>query len=245
MTDPKKRHLLGMLTPSSNTVLEPTTTAMLAGLQDVTAHFGRFRVTEISLGDAALGQFENAPMLAAARLLADAKVGAICWNGTSAGWLGFQADEVLGAEIEEATGIPTCSSVLAIREIFHLTGLKRYGMVTPYTDAIQQAIVRTYAGDGFDCVAERHLGIHVNFDFSEVTEAEIARMCREVAAAGPEAIIIFCTNLRGASIVADLEAELGIPIYDTVATAVWSSLRVVGVPPNRVTGWGRLFQEVA
>ena len=240
-----KRHLIGMLTPSSNTVLEPVTTAMLDGLPDVTAHFGRFRVTEISMRDQALGQFRNEPMLAAAELLADAKVGTICWNGTSAGWLGFEADEVLAREITAQTGVPACSSVLAINEIFRLTGVRRFGLVTPYVDDIQNAIVRTYAGAGFDCVAERHLGIHVNFDFSEVSENQLADMCRDVAASGPEAILIFCTNLRGAPIVEDLERELGIPIYDTVSTAVWSALRVVGVPPSRVEGWGRLFREVS
>ena len=45
------RKILGMLTPSSNTVLEPMTVEMLRGLDDVSAHFGRFRVTEISLSD--------------------------------------------------------------------------------------------------------------------------------------------------------------------------------------------------
>ena len=240
-----KRTLLGMLTPSSNTVLEPVTTAMLAGLPDVTAHFGRFRVTEIALNDRALGQFENAPMLAAADLLADAKLDTICWNGTSAGWLGFQADEALAREIEASTGIRACSSVLAINEILGLTGAKTYGLVTPYTDDIQAAIIRTYAGAGFECVADQHLGISVNFDFSEVAEVRLADMCREAAKAKPDAILIFCTNLRGAPVVEELEREIGIPIYDTVSTAVWAALRVAGVAPNRVEGWGRLFREVA
>ncbi len=89
------RTLLGVLTPSSNTVLEPLTAAMLQGLPDISAHFARFRVREISLGEAALGQFEEAPILDAARLLADARVGSIVWSGTSAGWRGFAADERL------------------------------------------------------------------------------------------------------------------------------------------------------
>ena len=42
-----KHHLLGMLTPSSNTTLEPVTAAMIAGIPEASAHFGRFRVTEI------------------------------------------------------------------------------------------------------------------------------------------------------------------------------------------------------
>src|SRR5215212_9183266 len=91
---------IGMLTPSSNTVLEPTTAAMLSGLADVTVHFARFKVTEIALSDEALGQFDDAEILQAAELLAHAKVDVIGWNGTSASWLGFDRDERLCERIE-------------------------------------------------------------------------------------------------------------------------------------------------
>lgn len=83
MTDRKRP---AILTPSSNTALEPLTAAMLHGLPDVTAHFGRFRVTEISLSEYGLAQFQLEPMLAAVRMLAAAHVHVICWNGTSSGW---------------------------------------------------------------------------------------------------------------------------------------------------------------
>jgi len=240
----KDRKFLGMLTPSSNTTLEPVTARMLRGLPDVTPHFGRFRVTEISLGERALGQFENEPMLAAAELLADAHCHAICWNGTSAGWLGFERDRALCAAIEKRTGVPACSSVLALAEIFRKTGVEHFGLVTPYTDDIQDAIHRNFAAEGLQCVAERHRGMKVNFDFSEVEAEAIAGMVREVAKSRPQAITIFCTNMDGASLAEDLEREIGIPIYDTIATAVWSALRVAGVAPSRVQGWGRLFREV-
>ena len=240
------RRFLGMLTPSSNTVLEPYTAAMLADVQDVTAHFGRFKVTEISLRDQALGQFDTEPMLEAASLLADARVHSICWNGTSAGWMGFEQDEVLCEKITERTGVPACSSVLALNEIFSTTGVKRFALVTPYLDEIQVRVIKTYADAGFKCVAERHLGDPGNFSFSEVSEATIADMCREVAKAdGVQAIAIFCTNLRGMAVVRAMEAELGLPVYDTVATALWKSLKTAGVDPARVRNWGRLFQEVS
>ena len=239
------RTLLGMLTPSSNTVLEPAVSAMLAGLPDVTGHFGRFPVTEISLKDWALRQFENAPMIEAARLLADARVGAICWNGTSAGWLGFAADEVLLAEIEEATGVPACSSVLALNEIFALTKVRRFGLVTPYLDGVQTRIMETYGAAGYECIAERHLNDPGNFPYSEYAEATIADMIREVAAAKPDAITVFCTNFRGSAVTARMEAETGIPIYDTVATGVWKSMQIAGADPSRVVGWGSIFSLVS
>ncbi len=240
-----KRILLGMLTPSSNTTLEPVTARMIAGLPEASAHFGRFRVTEIALSDRALGQFDDSEILRAAELLAHAKLDVIGWNGTSSGWLGFDADERLCARITEATGIPACTSVLALNEIFTLTGVTRFGLVTPYLDNVQAAIVRNYAGSGFECVAERHLRKQDNFSFSEVSADEIRAMVRDVAKAGPQAITIFCTNLRGAPLVEELEAEVGIPIYDTISTVVWKSLKLAGADPRRVTGWGSLFRDVA
>jgi maleate isomerase len=236
---------LGMLTPSSNTALEPLCTAMLAGLPEVSAHFARFRVTEISLQDQALGQFELAPILQAAALLADARVDVICWNGTAAGWLGFEADETLCAAITQATGIPACTSVLALNELMTLHRRRHFALVTPYLADVQQRIVANYAASGYQVLAERHLERCVNFEFAEVEPASIQRLVHEVAAAGPECITTFCTNLRAAQLVPRLEAELGIPVYDTVATAVWASLRAAGVDPRRVTAWGRLFQEQA
>lgn len=241
----KDRKFLGMLTPSSNTILEPVCTRMLTETPEVTAHFGRFRVLEISLAQQALSQFTDAPMMAAAELLADAKCHAISWNGTSAGWLGFDADRKLCASIEARTGIRASSSVLAIEEIFRKTGVTRFGMVTPYTDDVQNAIIGNFRKEGFECVAERHCGIKVNFDFSEVEPSTVANMIREVAKAKPQAIIVFCTNMDGASHAQTLEPEIGIPIYDTIATAIWGAMRVAGVDTRRITRWGRLFREVS
>ncbi len=239
----QNRTLIGMLTPSSNTILEKLVTTMLHDLPDVSAHFSRLPVTEISLGAAAVGQFDTAPMLAAARLLADARVGTICWNGTSAGWLGFDRDVALCAEIVACTGIAACSSVLALNEAFHRSGVRRFGLVTPYLDDVQARIIATYAAAGFTCAAERHLGQRGNFEFSEVSAAEIASLCRAVATeADLDGITIFCTNLNGAGLVPALEAELGVPVYDTVATAVWKSMLVAGANPARIGGWGSLFR---
>lgn len=235
------RTLLGMLTPSSNTVLEPVSSAMVAGLPDVSVHFGRFRVTEISLSEQALAQFTEAEFLGASRLLADAQVQVIGWNGTSAGWKGFDADERLCAAITAATGIPACTSVLALNELLALAGVRRMALVTPYIDEVQQKIIANYAAIGIECVAERHLGISHNFSFSEVGADRLREMMREVAQARPQAIAVFCTNLRGGPLAAEMEAELGIPVFDSVATVMWKALKLAGADPSRVAGWGRLF----
>lgn len=241
MAESSSRIFLGMLTPSSNTILEPVTTAMLAGLPEVTAHFSRFRVTEIALSGPALAQFDDSEILRAAELLAHAKVNVIAWNGTSSGWLGFERDVRLCERIHQATGIPACTAMLALNEILEITGAKRVGFVTPYLDDVQARINANYAKAGYEVVADRHLGIQDNFSFSEITADQMRAMARDVAPAKPDAIAIVCTNMRGAPLAEELEAAHGIPVYDTVATTVWKSLKLAGVDTRRVKGWGRIF----
>lgn len=241
----RKRKLLGMLTPSSNTALEPITSAMVSGLDNVSVHFSRFRVTEISLGASALGQFDLPKILDAARLLADAQVDVIAWNGTSAGWLGFETDEALCRQITETTGIPATTSVLALNEILTRTGVTELGLVTPYLEDVQQRIVANYARMGIRCTSERHLSLSRNFEFSEVSGETLSRLVGEVAQSRPQAITTFCTNLHAAPLARDLEARTGIPMYDTISTVIWKSMQLAGIDTRELRGWGQLFTEGA
>lgn len=214
---------------------------MTDSVPDVSVHFSRFRVTQIALTSDALDQFAQEPMLAAADLLADAHPHVICWNGTSAGWLGFESDRALCTAIASRTGVPATSSVLALDRLLKARGLRRIAFVTPYTDDVQARVLSTFATEGYDCVAERHDGRCNNFSFAELAPADVAEMVRDVARSGPEAIVVFCTNMWGGPLAAALEAETGIPLLDTVATAFWGGLVDTGAGPDRVTGWGALF----
>jgi maleate isomerase len=234
---------LGMLTPSSNTVLEPVTSAMLAGLPEVSAHFGRFKVTEIALSVASLAQFDDSEILRAAELLAHARVDVIAWNGTAASWLGFERDERLAGRITAATDIEAVTTTLALREVLVRARARRIGLVTPYTADVQAKIVANWGAAGLACAAERHLGIAENFAFAEVPDDEIERMIRAVAREGADAVAIVCTNMRGAAVAARLEAELGLPVYDSVAVTLAKCLGVAGVDPARVEGWGGVFRN--
>lgn len=238
-----KRIRLGVLTPSSNTALEPITSTMVAQVAGVSAHFSRFTVTKISLAEQSLGQFDDSKIIAAAKLLADAHVDVIGWSGTAAGWLGFEHDRNLCQRIEEATGIPATTSILALNEIMQRTEVSDFALVSPYTLDVQQRIMANYATAGFDCKAESHLNISVNFDFAEVDSTTLTRQVHEVATHHPAAILTYCTNLHATPLVEQWEAELGIPVIDTTATVVWKMLRMCGIDTTHITGWGRFFQD--
>ena len=242
---------LGVLVPSSNTNLEPLTCSMLSSLGDVSVHFSRFPVTQIALSQQALSQFNDTAILAAAKLLADAQVDVIGWSGTSAGWLGFDVDERLCSSIEQATGIKATTSVLALNKLLDIVRGKssqalQFGLVTPYLDDVQAAIVSTYGKAGYEVMAESHLNKSINVEMGKVSEDTLDGQLEEVIGQlgqGTKVISTFCTNLRAAQRVKNWEVKYeGLYVFDTTATVVWDMLRMTGVDTKRIEGWGKLFE---
>ncbi len=234
-------HRLGMLTPSSNTALEPATYGLLRDLPDVTAHFARFAVTEIALSASALGQFDAAPILQAAELLSHARVDAIAWNGTSASWLGFERDEQLAASIMARTGIRATTAILALNEILRRLNAQRIAVVTPYLADVQAKIMANYTTAGFACIAERHAGLQDNVSFAMLPAAEIEAMMMALAAEKPDAIAIICTNMDATRLAPQVEQRTGIPVIDSISATLWGALELLGIKKQTLRASGVIY----
>jgi maleate isomerase len=233
------KRFLGMITPSGNTVAERVTLGILREFPEVSAHFSRTPVfgTSDPLPDA----YDFEGMLAAARLLAHAAPDVLLWNGSKGGSIDFALDRDFVARIKTETGIDCTTSTLALDEVLKATGVRRYALVSPYDAAYQQKIIKTFAREGYECVAEAHSDLRDNLSFARVPAADIAAMLRKVAQAKPQAIVTFCTNFPAGPVVPEMEAELGLPIYDSTILPVWKALRIAGVDTARGRAWGRLF----
>lgn len=244
--EPVDGRRIGMLTPSSNTVLEPYTSAMLAPYGDAaSAHFGRFRVVEISMSEASQSQFTLEPILEAADRLAEAEPHLIAWNGTSASWLGLEKDRALCADITERTGVPATSTILAYEALFRELGVRRLGLVTPYVGEIESRMISNYRAKGIEVVSSARLDDKDNHSFATYPPERVRDMVLEVGEAKPDAIAIVCTNFRGAPIADQIEEITGIPVLDSVAVTAAHCLRETGLDPGRVTGWGSVFQHLS
>jgi maleate isomerase len=231
---------LGVLTPSSNTVLEPVTARLTAPLADrLSVHVARFPVTRIDDDRGSHRQFSLQAMLEAVRLLADARVDAYLWSGTAAAWEGVATDEALVEAIRVETGKPATTSTLALLAAFRALGVRRYGLVVPYVAAIAAAIERNFAAAGFACTASERDDLTTNWDFACVSPESLASKLRRLAHGGPDALAIVCTNVRGAEVAVSMERELGIPVLDSVVVGLWGALQLLSIE-TPTTGFGRL-----
>jgi maleate isomerase len=232
---------IGMLTPSSNTCLEPMTQEMIVGLPDVTLHFARVPVVSIGLTARESAQFEIDTMVDAARLLADAGVDVIAWNGTAGSWLGLEHDRRLVQAVTDGTAVPATTSTLAFFAAFQALGVKTYGLAVPYTGDVTQRIIATYEHEGLNCLGEAHLDLRQNVDIGRVEESEVAELLGRVALPEADAVLAVCTNFAGARVAADVEQRHGLPVLDSVAVTLWHCLQLAGRDTEPLTPWGRIF----
>ena len=233
---------IGMILPSSNTVVEPVAMAMAAALPEVSVHFSRFALTAVQVANPSAAYYDSGALLNAAKLLADARCHVICWNGSAGGLVGFERDRQLCREIEDATGTPATTASLALLDQFRAAQVARFGMVTLNTPAMNATIKAHFAAEGFDCIASTHRTDMVdNFAMAQVTPDEIAAAALECVAscggAKPDALIVYGTNTRGAPAARELEQRLGIPVFDSVAWGVFGALSKAGIDIHLLTAW--------
>jgi maleate isomerase len=237
----EQRRKIGHITPSSNTVLEPLTGLMSRAFDDrVSHHFTRIKVEAISLEPRHTGQFGPAAMLAAAALLGDAAVDAVVWNGTSGCWNGLDADRDLCARISEQNGVPSATSTLALLEVMSAAGFARCSLAVPYTDAVTARIAAVYASEGVQVTGTANAGISDNREMALHDAERVRGLVRAADAPDADCIQLICTGMAGAQVVEEMEAELGKPIFDSVAVTLWKALTMVGLEP-RLDGWGSLL----
>lgn len=238
-----QRHFIGTITPSGNTVVERITLGVVRELRSVSAHFSRVPVFGTS--DPSPDAYATEGFLAAARLLAHAAPQVLVWNGSKGSGIGFHHDHALADAVQAATGIRTTTSMLGLQALLAARGMVRVGVVTPYADAGQRKTLDCLAREGLDCVAHAHAGLHDNLSYASIPAQQIMAMARGVAAAAPQVILCLCTNFPAATVAAPLEAELGIPVFDSTALGIWHALQLSGVDTRPVAAeWGSLFAQV-
>jgi maleate isomerase len=238
MANATRNRRLGIITPSSNTNVEPTTYAMLAGIPGVTAHFSRFGLPpslEVTIGAHVL-----AP---AAELLAEAAVDVLVFHGTAGSWTGVEAERELCRELERRTGIPATTATLATIDALRAIGAENLSMVFPGAEWITRDIATEYGRYGL-----RFSHVHwtdrfgSNLEMGALSPAEVEAFVTPGIVDGVDAVAVIGTNLAAAPLVDALERRHDVTIVDSTAATTWQLLRMAGVE-ERPAGWGRFFQR--
>ena len=125
---------------------------------------------------------------------------------------------------------------------FRATRCERIGVLTPYSDEVNQSIRRYIESSGFE--------VPVFGSFNQENDNTVARISANsmrdaVLEIGKhdnvDGVFVSCTSLRLAHCVSDIEKTLGKPVTSSNHALIWHSLRLAGID-DAIDGYGRLFQ---
>jgi maleate isomerase len=223
------RWRVGLLVPSSNTVMEPDFWAALP--PGATLHTGRMYLEDTTPeGESRMLDEHVVP---AARDLATARPDLIVFGCTSAGALrGNGYDAELCARISELSGVPTVSVIASVRQAIAAGGARRVGVITPYVDALNQRIRESVEADGVEVAGIAGLGISDNFEIARVPVERICDFAEQtLRGLGADLAFVSCTNFPAVSALPELERRLDRPVVTSNQAAIAAVLALLDAAP--------------
>lgn len=239
------RAKLGVLGPSTNTVVEPDFYMMAP--PGVTFHFGRIYVADQSLASDA--DFERvmeqirASIRQTVREVMTCEPDALIMGMSSETfWGGKAGNEAFTRQIKEWSGLPIATGADACRRARDLLGAKRIGVVTPYQPVADAQVRRFFGEVGYDVVALEGLRCPSAVAIARVTEDELRCAILAVNRPEVEAIVQCGTNLSMVRLADEAERWLGKPVIAINAAILWHALRSNGIA-DQMRGFGTLLRE--
>jgi len=225
-----ERARLGLIVPSTNSVVEPE---ISAALPPGVAAFA----TRVPVGEAARPEDKVASILAMRDRLpaAAAEVGSlgvdvVAYACTSGSFLhGRDSDAETCAELAGVAGVPAVTTSTAMVAALRTLGARRVAVVTPYIGPVADGAAAYLAQSGFEVVARRDLDLLSNLAKGRLGPEVSAGLVREVDLSDADAVMISCTNWRTFDHLAELEHETGLPVVSSNLATMWAALRLAGI----------------
>lgn len=209
---------IGLVVPSSNTVVEPDFHRCLP--EGATLHAARMRLVTTTPEAEAVMLDDHLPT--AVTDLASARPDVVVFACTSAGALRGNAYEAeLVRQIAAETGGPVVSVAAAVRSAIAARNARRVGVISPYVDALNAKIRESLEAEGYEVVAIHGLGMTENFAIAEVSPEAIVQFAVERFADVPvDLLFVSCTNFRALEAAAEIERALGVPVVTSNQAAL-------------------------
>jgi maleate cis-trans isomerase len=231
------RHF-GVLIPSTNTTVETEARLLPPTYQ---AHVGRLLT---STPGQPFSPSRDDDIDYQARLLGTARVELVILAQTSASLFADDYDETVTRRIQAGAGVPAITSAQAIGRAVRALGVRRIGLVAPYSPAVMERAARYF---------ETRHGLHtVALEGFDATDSlAIARIGPESARAAfgrldrpeIEAMVVPGGNFATIAAIDGWERELGKPVVSTNQASFWAMLRACGGGEG-LPGLGRLLAEL-
>jgi maleate isomerase len=208
-----RRHRVGLLVPSSDTVMENDLWRRLP--PGITLHVARMYLDETTVaGEEKMLCAELEP---ATHRLATAQPELIIFGCTSAAALhGLKGDAEIAARIEGISGSRAITVTRASIDAIKKSRPERLFLFTPYVTELTDRLAATFQAAELPVVGAQGLGLDDDLAIAAVHPNKIqSKVIQAVRSVNPppDAVFISCTTFRAFESAAAIERELNIPVH--------------------------------
>jgi len=138
--------------------------------------------------------------------------------------------------------VAVSNPLTAAKAALQVLGVKRLGLVTPYTPDVTQAMQARFEAAGIAIITVGSFYADSDAVVGRINPASILQATIDVGSSDAvDGVFISCTSLRAAGIIAEAEAKLGKPVTASNHALAWHLLRLAGIDDS-VEGFGALFK---
>jgi maleate isomerase len=208
---------VGLIAPSSNTVMEPEFHHALAGVALVSTT--RVHLEDVSR-EAELRMLQGLPH--AVELLLTGAPDVVVFGCTSAGALAPPSHgEDIADLIWRMSGATAVTVVGAVLARLQALAPRRLALFTPYVDDLTEAVADALANAGFPPVKAAGMGIRDNLEIGSVPSSAVAEFVESgLAGCSADCVFLSCTNWQSRAAIEPLEARLHVPVLTSNQCAI-------------------------
>jgi maleate isomerase len=208
---------VGLIVPSSNTVMEP---AFHRHLPNAIVSTTRILLEEVT-PEAELRMLEE-DLPRAAVLVKTTIPDIVVFGCTSAGSLGgLGQDDGIRKMLEQRTGATVMTIVRSVLAGLRRSGSRKVAVFTPYEQELTRSIAQSLEQGGYMVVKAEGMGIRRNFEIGKVPPPEIARFVEpRMQNVDADSVVLSCTNWQALEALDALQDRLGIPILSSNQAAI-------------------------
>jgi len=235
-----RRARLGVVVPSVNTVMEPWAQKIVP--DGVSVFAARMFIPPATTPETFIEMDRNEGQMAI-RQLSSVHPDVVAYGCTASSIVqGLDYDAHLRGEIEQTYKVPATTAAHAIVSAAKALEVETVSIVSPYTNDVDEAEHRYFAGAGLKVVGGACLGITDGFLLAEPEPDTLFELGTRGCDIKAEALIMTCLNTRSHTVIARLEEELGVPVITSTQALLWHALRLAGID-DPIEGYGRLLES--
>lgn len=223
---------IGLLVPSSNTIMEPDFYKMAP--KGVTIHSARMKLLDFN--EKALINIVD-DVEREVELLASANVEVIIYGCSTCSLIGgVDWEKILVNQLIFETNIKVFTVNQAVVEAIRKFNGRKIGIVTPYGERLSRLEQDYLIANGLKVSACSGLGLHNPHDIAKVEKEKIMKQIEKAANSNCDVIYVGCTNLPVVELIEEIETKWGMPVVTSNQAAIWFALK-----GYNIVGFGKLF----